>query len=115
MAAEESPRRPVVSKQVLVRLPDDLAERFASSVPSRKRSRFLLDLLRRELDRESRELSQAAKTLTEYESKDPKLGAETDDWLEASLVQQDDNFDPNEFERQFHAAQSEQKSGRGKS
>lgn len=114
MASKSNPR-PTASKQVLVRLPDDLAERFASTVPSRKRSRFLVDLLRRELERECNELQQAARLLTEYESRDPRMSAESDEWLLASLVRETDNFDPDEFESQFREAQSGQDPGQKKS
>ncbi len=94
-------------QQLLLRLPDDLAQRFAQVVPSRQRSRFLLDLLRNELDRESQALAQAAKTLTELESAHPILAAETAPWVEASLTADDDaDFNAEEFEREFAKAQA---------
>lgn len=96
------------SKQVLVRLPDDLAERLASIVPSRKRSRFLVDLLRKELDRESQALSEAARRLTELEAQDKHLAKEQQLWSGASLVNEVDDFDHDEFERQLREAQSGQ-------
>ncbi len=97
-------------QQLLLRLPDDLAQRFAQVVPSRQRSRFLLDLLRSELDRESLALEQAAKTLTELESAHPTLAAETAQWVDASLTIDDDSdFNAEEFERQFTQAQAEVK------
>ena len=102
-----SPAKP---QQLLLRLPDDLAQRFAQVVPSRQRSRFLLDLLRLELDRESLALAQAAKTLTELESAHPTLAAETAQWVEASLTTDDDaDFNAEEFERQFAQAQADVK------
>ena len=95
------------SQQLLLRLPDDLAQRFAQVVPSRQRSRFLLDLLRSELDRESMALEQAAKTLTELESGHPSLQAETVQWTEAQLTMDDDaDFNAEEFEREFVKAQT---------
>ena len=94
-------------QQLLLRLPDDLAQRFAQVVPSRQRSRFLLDLLRSELDRESLALELAAKTLTELESGHPSLAAETAQWLEAPLASDDDaDFNAEEFEREFAKAQA---------
>lgn len=94
-------------QQLLLRLPDDLAQRFAQVVPSRQRSRFLLDLLRSELDRESLALEQAAKTLTELESGQPSLAAETAQWAEAPLTTDDDaDFNAEEFEREFAKAQA---------
>lgn len=97
-------------QQLLLRLPDDLAQRFAQLVPSRQRNRFLLNLLRTELDRESLALEQAAKTLTELESKQPALAAETAQWVEAPLTTDDDaDFDAEAFEREFAQAQSKAK------
>lgn len=97
-------------QQLLLRLPDDLAQRFAQVVPSRQRSRFLLDLLRSELDRESLALEQAAKRLTELESGHPSLAAENAQWLDASLSTDDDaDFNAEEFERQFAQAQADVK------
>ena len=94
-------------QQLLLRLPDDLAQRFAQVVPSRQRSRFLLDLLRSELDRESLALEQAAKTLTEMESGQPRLAAETAQWVNASLTTDDDSdFNAEEFECEFAKAQA---------
>lgn len=100
---------PAASTQVLVRLPVDLAERFAALVPSRKRSRYLVDLLRRELERESDELSSAAQLLSELESTSPEAEAEMRHWQEAALVQDPDEFDESEFERQFLEAQSKRR------
>ena len=97
---------PAGTVQVLVRLPEDLAARFACLVPSRKRSRFLVDLLRKELDRESQELSLAAKRLTELESQDRRAQSENQEWIDATLTSESDGLDVAEFERQFHAAQA---------
>ena len=55
-------------QQITLRLPEDLAKRLAASTPSRKRNQFVVDLVRRELDRESQELEEAAKRLTALES-----------------------------------------------
>lgn len=94
-------------QQLLLRMPDDLAQRFAQVVPSRQRSRFLLDLLRNALDRESLALAQAAKTLTELEAGRPALMAETAQWVAASLVGDDDpDFNTEAFELEFAKAQA---------
>jgi hypothetical protein len=65
-------------QQISLRLPEDLAQRLAACTPSRKRNQFLVDLVRRELDRESRELEEAAKRLSSLEA-----GHESEDvaWL----------------------------------
>lgn len=94
-------------RQLLLRLPDDLAQRFAQLVPSRQRSRFLLNLLRTELDRESQALTEAAKKLTAQESEQTALAAESAQWVEAPLTTDDDaDFDAETFEREFAQAQA---------
>lgn len=95
------------SNQVLVRLPNDLAERLATLVPARSRSRFLIELLRRELERESHQLSLAAKRLTDLEAQDASLATEAKQWAESALVTETDNFDQALFERQFRQAQGQ--------
>ena len=94
-------------KQFLLRLPDDLAQRFARVVPSRQRSRFILDLIRSELDRESDALAQAAKNLTILESGHPAVAIESAEWIAASMTDDDDTgFDPLRFEQEFAQAQA---------
>lgn len=51
-------------QQITLRLPEDLARRLAACTPSRKRNQFVVELVRRELDRDSRELEEAAKRLS---------------------------------------------------
>lgn len=92
------------STQVLVRIPPDLAERLATFVPPRQRSQFLIQLLRRELERESQQLSEAARRLTRLESGEAEL--EIRESVDSELVDDTDPFDAAEFERQFRAAQS---------
>ena len=79
--------------QMTLRLPEDLARRLAACTPSRKRNQFLVDLLRRELDRESRELEEAAMRLTSLEA---VHRAENPDWL----ALEEDETDWGEFDEQ---------------
>lgn len=65
-------------QQITLRLPEDLARRLAACTPSRKRNQFVVDLVRRELDRESRELEEAAKRLSLLEQGHP---ADETGWL----------------------------------
>lgn len=90
-------------KSILLRLPNDLADRLGAIVPPRHRSRFLIDLLRRELQRESYELSEAAQRLSRLESAGDQ--AESQGWVSPSFVEEADPFDAAEFERQFRQAQ----------
>jgi len=86
-----------------VRLPGDLASRFVQHVRPGQRNKYFLALLRRDLDRESNALVQAAEELTALESKNAALKCEDTAWLNASLLNTDDGFDAAEFERQFQA------------
>lgn len=93
-------------KQLLLRLPDDLAQRFERVVPLRQRSRFILDLIRSELDRESDALAQAAKNLTTLESGHSAVAAESEQWIAASMTDDDDaGFDRFRFEQELAQAQ----------
>lgn len=65
-------------QQITLRLPQDLARRLAACTPSRKRNQFVVDLVRRELDRESRELEEAAQRLSSLEA---AHASEDTDWL----------------------------------
>jgi hypothetical protein len=66
---------------------------------------FLVDLLRRELDRESAELAQAAMRLNEIEAKIPALEAAAE-WVNAALTDEiDADFDADVFMRQFMEAE----------
>jgi predicted transcriptional regulator len=94
-------------QQLLLRLPDELAQRFAQVVPSRQRSRFLLNLLRNELDRESIALAEAAKTLTAMESGGSMQAQESAEWVGSALATDDDaQFDAGLFENDFEKAQA---------
>lgn len=62
--------------QILVRLPDDLAVRFKTTIPARSRSAFIARLLARELPSESDELYRLA---LEVEN-DDALNADLADW-----------------------------------
>lgn len=64
--------------QMTLRLPEDLAKRLAACTPSRKRNQFVVDLVRRELDRESRELEEAAQRLSSLEA---LHATEDSEWL----------------------------------
>mgnify|MGYP003330938009 CR=1 FL=1 len=65
-------------QQISLRVPTDLVERLAARTPSRKRNQFVVDLIRRELEREGRELEAAAQRLSALETLDP---AEESAWL----------------------------------
>ena len=89
--------------QVLVRLPEDMATRFVQVVKPGQRNSYFVELLRRDLDRESNELAQAAQQLTALEAKNSALQKEDASWLSANLLGVDDDFDAVAFERQYQA------------
>ena len=90
------------TQQFTLRLAEDLARRLAAATPSRKRNQFVVDLVRRELDRESRELEEAAKRLSAME----QLQVSDDgQWL--ALDDQDawGEFDEQRFLKELGTAQ----------
>lgn len=97
-------------KQVLLRLPDDVASRLARAVPSRQRNQFLVDLVRRELDKEDQALMAACEAMNALEAENPALLQETKDWLEADLAGSvedwDRGFDAQTFSREAAIAQA---------
>jgi hypothetical protein len=88
-------------QQITLRLPEDLAIRLAACTPSRKRNQFVVDLVRRELDRESRELEEAALRLSSLEA---AHASDDTDWLafedEATSA---DEFDEKRFLKELSA------------
>ena len=65
--------------------------------------------MRRDLDRESDALVQAAQELTALEVKNAALKTEDASWLNASLINSDDDdFDAAEFERQYQVVKQAQ-------
>jgi hypothetical protein len=97
-------------KQVLLRLPDDVAAKLARAVPPRQRNQFLVDLVRHELEKEDAELVAACEAMNAIEAAHPELLAETQEWLDADLAGSVDDWDPDfdrkSFEREFAIAQA---------
>ncbi len=106
-------------KQVLLRLPEDLAAKLARVVPPRRRNQFLVDLVRHELEKENAELVAACEAMNAIEAAHPELLAETQEWLDADLSGSVDDWDPDfdreTFEREFAIAQAAQPTGKGQS
>jgi serine/threonine protein kinase len=97
-------------KQVLLRLPDDVAAKLARAVAPRKRNQFLIDLVRRELDKEDQALIDACESLNRMEAASPALRAQATEWLEADLVasldESDSDFDAKAFSREAAQARA---------
>jgi len=98
-------------KQVLLRLPDELAARLAQAVAPRQRNRFLVDLVRQALDREEAQLLAACEYMNRIEAAHPALAREGEEWVRSGLApaveRADPDFDRATFEREFCAAQAE--------
>ena len=77
-----------------MRLPDDVAAKLARAVPPRKRNQFLIDLVRRELEKEDQALVEACEALNRMEAGNPALRAESTEWLEAGLTASVQEWDP---------------------
>jgi anion-transporting ArsA/GET3 family ATPase len=101
-------------KQVLLRLPDDVAANLARAVPPRQRNRYIVNLLAQDLsakqDAESRMLAQAADRMNELEAQYPEIARETEEWVNAELTESvevwDPDFDGETFERELAEAQA---------
>ena len=101
-------------KQVLLRLPDDVAAKLARAVPPRQRNRYIVDLLKKDLlakqEAENRMMAQAADRMNELEAQYPELARETEEWVNAELTESvdvwDPDFDRETFEREFAEAQA---------
>jgi hypothetical protein len=97
-------------KQVLLRLPDDVAAKLARAIAPRQRNQFLVDLVRQELEKEDAELVAACEAMNAIEAAHPELLAETQEWLDAELTGSVDDWDPDfdreTFEREFAIAQA---------
>ena len=103
--------RPPPPRQVLLRLPDDVAVKLARVVPPRQRNRYIVDLLTHDLASKEKALgkmlAEAAQRLNEIEAQYPELALETDEWVNAVLTdEEDDGFDPVAFEKQLALAQA---------
>jgi len=97
-------------KQVLLRLPDDVAAKLARAVPPRQRNSFLVALVRQELEKEDAELVAACEAMNAIEAAHPELLEKTQEWLDADLSGSADDWDPDfdrkTFERDFSLAQA---------
>ncbi len=98
-------------RQVLLRLPEDLAAKLARAVPPRQRNRFLVELLRKKFEEEDAALAAACEYMNEIEAQAPELLAEAKEWDEAALTAPaqhwDAGFDHDAFEREFARAQAQ--------
>ena len=108
-------------KQVLLRLPDDLAAQLARAVPPRQRNRYIVDLLTKNFaaqrEAESHMLVEAAERMNALEAQYPELARETREWVSAELTESvdvwDPDFDREAFEHDFAEAQAAKHAAKG--
>lgn len=97
------------TQQITLRLPADLARQLAARTPSRKRNQFVVDLVRRELERESRELEDAAKRLSMLEQNQAPDDA---DWLSLDDESAWGEFDEQRFLKELNPLAQSKKSAK---
>ncbi len=106
-------------RQVLLRLPEDLAAKLARAVAPRQRNRFLVDMLAKGLAEQEEARSQvlidAAKRMNELEAKHPELLREAREWEAAELTDPVDVWDPDFDREMFERDLAEAQKARNKS
>lgn len=105
-------------RQVLLRLPEDLAAKLARAVAPRQRNRFLVNMLRQRLDEEDPELVAACEYMNALEAANPDLARESQEWVDAALTDPvdvwDPDFDRETFEREVAEAQARMRAKQAK-
>jgi len=101
-------------KQVLLRLPDDVAAKLARAVLPRQCNRYIGNLLKNDFlakqEATSRMMTEAAERMNDLEAQYPELARETEKWANAKLTESvdvwDPDFDRETFEQEFAIAQA---------
>jgi predicted transcriptional regulator len=96
---------------MLLRLPRDLITQISRLAPNRGRNQFVVEALQSEIERRKAEsdaqIIAACEALNAYEAAHPEVVAESMEWVNAVLTKDDDDdFDPVEFERGWAAAKA---------
>jgi predicted transcriptional regulator len=69
-----------MATQIIIRLPDDIAQRLRMLVPARQRNKFVTDLVESAVANREKELEHIAAVVTAEEQGDPALVEERKDW-----------------------------------
>ena len=98
-------------QSMLLRLPRDLMTQLSRIAPNRGRNQFVIEALQRDLERREAEsdaqIIAACEALNAYEAAHPEVLAESMEWVNAVLTEDDDDdFDPVEFERGWAEAKA---------
>lgn len=68
------------TQQILIRLPEEVANRFKAAVPARQRNKFIADLVAKAVARHEDDLSRIAVAVSDEERRNPELAQEMRDW-----------------------------------
>ena len=69
-----------MATQIIIRLPDEIAQRLRSLVPVRQRNKFVTDLVETAVANREKELEQIAAAVTAEEEGRPAIRQELKDW-----------------------------------
>ncbi len=98
-------------QSMLLRLPRDLMTQLSRIAPNRGRNQFVVEALQHELQRRKAEsdaqIIAACEALNAYEAAHPEVLAESMEWVNAVLTEDDgEEFDVAEFEQAFALTQA---------
>ncbi len=85
----------IQTRQILVRLPEQIASRLELVVPRRKRNQFIVDRLRMAIEEHDDELAKIASLVTADEKNDPEMQQFYKDWdvTVADSLDEDNGFE----------------------
>jgi hypothetical protein len=68
------------TRQILIRLPEEIAAKLKAAVPARQRNKFVADLVASAVARHEDKLAKIADAVTKDEKRIPTIAQETRDW-----------------------------------
>ncbi len=68
------------TRQILIRLPEEVAAKLKAAVPARQRNKFVAELVATAVARHEDELAKIATAVTNEEKRNPKIAPEMRDW-----------------------------------
>ncbi len=72
------------TRQILIRLPEEVAAKLKAAVPARQRNKFIAELVAAAVARHEDKLAKIADAVTSEEKRKPKIVQETRDWEAAA-------------------------------
>ena len=68
------------TRQILIRLPEEVAAKLKAAIPARQRNKFIAELVVTAVARHEDELAKIATAVTNEEKRHPKIAREMRDW-----------------------------------